>query len=142
VRGAARADFLAKAKYVGVRSAELSAGMSASPEHAALRAQRIDEDLDRQVEARERLKRRPRSGGSTPRRTRSGTSRRPSRRRASRAPRRPPRAAGRARTARRTTSARSEAKPQPAGADGNRSTKPDEPDPDAQRAQTHKAKAR
>jgi hypothetical protein len=134
------ADFLAKATYVGVRSAELSAGMSASPEHAALRAQRIDEDLDRQVEARERLKaeteERRKHAEANPERN---------------APAPPtttgepgsPQAATRGRPGEDGTphdKGEKRAKPQPAGADGNRSTKPDEPDPDA--ARHHKAKAR
>jgi hypothetical protein len=143
-------DFLAKAKYVGVRNPELTAGMSASPEHAELRAKRIDEDLDRQVENRERLKReaeeRRKLAEANPERNEPApktTTGEPG----------SPQAATRGRPGEDGTPhdrREREAKPQPAGADGNRSTKSDEPDPDADaerrtgahRAQAHKAKAR
>lgn len=140
------ADFLKQAKYVGVRSAELSAGMSASPEHQELRKRRIDEDLDRQVEARERLakeaderRKAQESEKAEPRYTEPQTSGEPG----------SPQAAVRGRQGedgtphdRRASTGDKEPKPQPAGADGNRGAKAGEPDPDAHRAAAAHGKAK
>jgi hypothetical protein len=133
-------DFLAKAKYVGVPDPQLTAGMAASPEHAERRARRVDEDLDRQVAAREQRKldaeaqrKHAEENPDRPEPAPKPTTGEPG----------SPQAATRGRPGEDgTPHDKREAKPQPAGADGNRSTPPDVPDPDAQRAQTHKAKAR
>lgn len=135
------ADFLGKAKLVGVPDPQLTAGMSASPEHQELRARRIDEDLDRQVAAREQREQdaeaKRQSDEKNPPEINPPAAKQTSGEPGS------PQAAVRGRQGQDGTphdKREREAKPQPAGADGNRSTKADEPDPDA--ARHHKVKAR